>query len=1105
MTGIGARVGISAFFIGWRTRPTGKVGSPPSPSMLRFQVTAFDVATVDARIGQDVRDEIAADQGETPWVRAHGRTATGAPVTLWTAGFRPYLWVSVAAGTTTLTTPMPSNVRMLAPPEIRSDRLSLFGSRPIHVARLTLAHPGQVTTVRNHWHEGRAGDAHGTDVYEANVPFASRFAIDHGAVPFTWVEVPLADAFLVEDPRSGVTEAAVAHTSLRVLGCDGEHAGNAPLRLLAFDIETIGPGGGVPKADEGGEVIAIASICVSNATGQFADMATNVTERVVFLRGDAPADPLDGVTIVYTGPNEKDLLLAWARHAGAYATDIFATYNGDKYDWPFLLERAKQLDCVQEFRALSRVPGELVADRKTSFKNAQRGAEDDINIEIPGATNIDLFRWVRSNPMMKFRSYKLDAVAKELIDPTEGKVELPHQLIPVYYAGTSAQRRTLCEYCAYDAELVVKIILKNNVITSLIETARVTGTTLHDLITRGQGLKVLNQLWRDCLAHQMLVPTLKRAPEPVADTADEDDCALVSSSSASVFAPNASIGKNKRKKLARKEAEYTGAVVIEPIKGFYTDPITVLDFASLYPSIMIGHNLCYSTLVALGARCAHWRENDATYDPLACGCVHRTPSGDLFLGAHVRQGVLPRILKNLLSARSRAKRDMQAAKDRGAWFLVAVLDGRQLALKVSANSIYGFTGATVGALPCLSIASSVTAYGRQMIDYIQALVQRLYRGSMLLGAKVGAPEPLEFNANVVYGDTDSIMVKFGVATVAEAMSAGKHAASVINAAFRVRTMTTAARAAFVTEHLPDLTGESLEDLVVTHTERVVPLVTARISSDISITFEKVLWPYLLITKKRYAGGFYMSSPNTPDKIHQSGVESVRRDNSIFTAATVDGVLKTLMTTRDPVAALMFARQRVAALARGKLPLDDFVISKGYSKPEKDYARPETQVHLAVNRRREERDPGSAHKLGDRIPYVVVSRPDAVCGKMGRAKVKLVDAAEDIDYLRTHPLPPSITYYVEQQIRKPLTRIFDTIWGEGATDALLFTAALMATASATMASSGSLFGARSSAAASSSAIEPTAEDIDALRRTVNAWRARPKQSLFAMIRAPEKKK
>ena len=75
----------------------------------------------------------------------------------------------------------------------------------------------------------------------------------------------------------------------------------------------------------------------------------------------------------------------------------------------------------------------------------------------------------------------------------------------------------------------------------------------------------------------------------------------------------------------------------------------------------------------------------------------------------------------------------------------------KLALKVSANSVYGFTGAGVGQLPCLPIASSVTSYGRYLLEQTKDFVEKKY--TIANGYK--------YDAEVVYGDTDSVMVKFG--------------------------------------------------------------------------------------------------------------------------------------------------------------------------------------------------------------------------------------------------------------------------------------------------------------------------------------------------------
>jgi DNA polymerase delta subunit 1 len=145
-----------------------------------------------------------------------------------------------------------------------------------------------------------------------------------------------------------------------------------------------------------------------------------------------------------------------------------------------------------------------------------------------------------------------------------------------------------------------------------------------------------------------------------------------------------------------------------------------------------------------------------------------------------------------------------------------------LALKISANSVYGFTGAQVGKLPCLEISQSVTAFGRKMIEFTKNEVEQRYT----------IDNGYQFNAEVIYGDTDSVMVKFGVETVAEAMKLGQEAAEYVSEKF------------------------------------VKP---------IKLEFEKVYHPYLLINKKRYAG-LYFTRPEKHDKMDCKGIETVRRDN-----------------------------------------------------------------------------------------------------------------------------------------------------------------------------------------------------------------------------------
>merc|ERR1719401_755021 len=208
--------------------------------------------------------------------------------------------------------------------------------------------------------------------------------------------------------------------------------------------------------------------------------------------------------------------------------------------------------------------------------------------------------------------------------------------------------------------------------------------------------------------------------------------------------------------------------------------------------------------------------------------VTTTPSGCKFVKSDTRRGLLPMILEELLAARKRAKKAMAEAKDP---LTKSVLNGRQLALKISANSVYGFTGATVGMLPCLEISSSVTAFGRTMIDHTKNLVEATYT----------VERGREHNAQVIYGDTDSVMVKFGTSSIEEAMKLGQEAADMVSETFL---------------------------------------------KPIKLEFEKVYCPYLLMNKKRYAG-LYWTKPEAYDKLDTKGIETVRRDNCGLARQLVD--------------------------------------------------------------------------------------------------------------------------------------------------------------------------------------------------------------------------
>jgi DNA polymerase delta subunit 1 len=344
--------------------------------------------------------------------------------------------------------------------------------------------------------------------------------------------------------------------------------------------------------------------------------------------------------------------------------------------------------------------------------------------------------------------------------------------------------------------------------------------------------------------------------------------------------------------------------------------------------------------------------------------VTTTPANCMFVKSSVRPGLLPHILQHLLAARKKTKAELKEATDP---VVKAVLDGRQLAYKISANSVYGFTGAQVGKLPCLEISSSVTAYGRTMIEQTKREVEQHYR----------IVNNYEADATVIYGDTDSVMVNFKVKSLERSMELGREAAELISAKF---------------------------------------------IKPIKLEFEKVYYPYLLINKKRYAG-LYFTKPDKYDKMDCKGIETVRRDNCTLVVDVINTCLQKLLIDKDPDGAVKYAKEVISDLLQNNVDISQLVITKELTK--NDYAA--KQAHVELAKKMTKRDPGNAPKLGDRIPYVIIAAT-----KNARAFEK----AEDPIYVLENNVPIDSQYYLENQLSKPLIRIFQPILGDNAESVLL---------------------------------------------------------------------
>eukprot|EP00928_Gymnodinium_smaydae_P007501 TRINITY_DN12696_c0_g5_i3.p1 TRINITY_DN12696_c0_g5~~TRINITY_DN12696_c0_g5_i3.p1 ORF type:complete len:870 (-),score=184.28 TRINITY_DN12696_c0_g5_i3:78-2549(-) len=483
--------------------------------------------------------------------------------------------------------------------------------------------------------------------------------------------------------------------------------------------------------------------------------------------------------------------------------------------------------------------------------------------------------------------------------------------------------RAFAHYVLRQAEATLRIFEKLAFLFNFVEMARVTGCPLAYLLERGQAVKVQAQLLSEARARGFVLPSQRPS--------------------------------------GGEETTFEGATVLEPVCGFHRAPVAVLDFASLYPSIMMAHNLCYSTLMPPGRE----RQADPPAHHVAPPTAGTKESGvdTCFVDAGVRKGLLPSILERLIAARKDTKKRL-AKCGSGEEMSRKILNGRQLALKLSANSVYGFTGAVNGPLPCLELAGAVTAYGREMIQTTKQKVESHF-------VKANG---YKSDAEVVYGDTDSVMVRFGGddLPMEEVMRLSNEAADVCSALF---------------------------------------------PPPVHLEFEKVYRPFLLMAKKRYAG-LAWTSLDGDTSVETKGIETVRRDWSDLVRQGLEQTLQ-LLLRRDgsdgAPAAIAYVRGIMDELRQNRMDLRSLVISKSLGRDE--YATKAPHVEVAEKMRK--RDPATAPRLGDRVPYLVLA---------GAAKTKVYERAEDPLYALEHDLPVDADYYLENQLKQPLVRVFELVCG-----------------------------------------------------------------------------
>jgi DNA polymerase delta subunit 1 len=721
----------------------------------------------------------------------------------------------------------------------------------------------------------------GCRVYEGNIDPVLRFMHCSGIKSTGWI-----DPGICEPDMESTCEVNLWAPNWRFI-TPVNRDDFSPLKIMSFDIECYSSTGGFPDAKRQADVI----FQIGMTTGAFGSQEP-LERKCLCLKQTDAADCESFQT-------EKELLKAFEKYLIKTDPDIITGWNIFGFDLEYLLTRAT-VHCGLS-PVWGRVKGSVIELVEKNLSSSALGNNELKMVPMKGRYVFDLFQDVKREH--KLESYSLNNVSKHFLN--DQKNDMPvKEIFSRYLEGDPKRLGEVAEYCIQDTVLPHKLMVKLCQIQNQIEMAKACWVPLAFLSERGQQIKVFSQMAYKARELNFIIPTIRAPKFPTGDDG------------------------------------YQGATVLEAQTGAYYSPITALDFASLYPSIMCAHNLCYSTMVM-----------DPKYDNLP-GVEYET-FGD-FRFAQGVTSLLPTILTDLKAFRKKAKKLMAAAEGTP---MEAVYNGQQLAYKISMNSIYGFTGASKGMLPLVAIASTVTLRGRQMIEETKNYVEENFPG-----------------AKVRYGDTDSVMVEFDVQ--------GRK-------------------------------GQDAIDYSWEQGELAAEQCTKLFKAPNDLELEKIYFPYVLYSKKRYAARMYEKGRDGKvafKKIDVKGLQVVRRDSCPFVRETLKKLLELILESSDPRPAIDLARDNARELMGGNVPMEKLMMSKQLAS---DYKVP--MAHVAVRDKIKARAPGSEPQQGDRVPFVIVKGPG-----------RMYEKAEDPAWVREKSVPLDYQYYFTNQFKKPVQDLLEPL-------------------------------------------------------------------------------
>ncbi|WMV11977.1 hypothetical protein MTR67_005362 [Solanum verrucosum] len=674
------------------------------------------------------------------------------------------------------------------------------------------------------------------------------------------------------------------------------------------------------------------------------------THVLLHCNGESVQRNLDVVSEckVLTFIEERQVFFHFIKMINSFDPDIFMGWDIQGGSLGFLAERAAYLG-IGLLNKISRTPSEgNIASRDSEggklrdiFSEAvaadpmfhedaaiiddEWGRTHASGVHVGGRIVLNIWRLMRGE--VKLNLYTLEAVAEAVL--RRKFPYIPNKVLTNWFLSGPGRARYRCiEYFLERTKLNLQIMNQLDVVNRTSELARIFGIDFFSVLSRGSQYRVESMFLR--LAHAQNYVAISPGNQQVAS----------------------------------QPAMECIPLVMEPKSGFYADPVVVLDFQSLYPSMIIAYNLCFCTCLGkvtstnaniLGVS-SYSRDKNVMHN--LKDEILLTPNGVMYMPPRIRKGVLPRLLEEILDTRIMVKTAMKKLAP-GQQVLHRIFNARQLALKLIANVTYGYTAAGFsGRMPCAELADSIVQCARRTLESAISFVNTNHR----------------WNAKVIYGDTDSMFVLLEGRSVEEAFRIGHEIASEV---------------------------------------------TAMNPNPVTLKMEKVYHSCFLLTKKRYVGYSYENVGQSKPVFDAKGIETVRRDTCGAVSKIMERSLRVFFEYRDIEKVKSYLVRQWKKIISGRVSLQDFVFAKevrlGTYSAQASSLPPAAIVATKAMRV----DPRAEPRYAERVPYVVVH---------GEPGARLADVVVDpLDVLSIDsPYRLNDIYYIKKQIIPALQRVFGLV-------------------------------------------------------------------------------